>query len=65
MAAVANGNQWLQVDMTTAYKFQKVLIQGREDGDMWTTEFTITYSNDGVTFTLYANDSGNSVFYLI
>ena len=61
MAAVTDGNQWLQVDMTTPYKFRKLMIQGREDADMWVTEFTVTYSNDGVTFTLYENSSGDSV----
>ena len=61
MAAITDGNQWLQVDMTTAYKFQKVMIQGREDEDMWVTDFTITYSDDGVVFRLYENVTGNSV----
>ena len=61
VAAVNDINQWLQVDMTTAYKFQKVMIQGREDEDMWVTKFTITYSDDGAVFELYKNINGTSV----
>ena len=67
MAAVTDGNQWLQVDLTTPYKFRKLMIQGREDADMWVTEFTVTYSNDGSVFVLYTNINGtsvNTVFFL-
>ncbi|KAK2177983.1 hypothetical protein NP493_567g04005 [Ridgeia piscesae] len=58
--AITDGNQWLQVDMTKPYKFRKLMIQGREDADMWVTEFTITYSNDGSVFVLYKNINGTS-----
>ena len=67
VAAVTDGNQWLQVDMTKPYKFRKLMIQGRSDADMWVTEFTITYSNDGSVFVLYTNINGtsvNTVFFL-
>ena len=48
-------HQWLQVDLGAKTEVTGIQIQGRQDADQWVTSFTISYSNDGITYTFYQN----------
>ena len=48
-------HQWLQVDLGAKTEVTGIQIQGRQDADQWVTSFTISYSNDGTTYTFYQN----------
>ena len=63
-ASILDTSQWLQLDMTEPYKYQKVIIQGRQDEAMWVTLYKIWYSTDGVTFLQYADHNATDVRHL-
>ena len=46
-------SQWLQVDLGKKTEVTGIKTQGRQDTDQWVTSYTISYSNDGHTFTSY------------
>ncbi|CAH3171312.1 unnamed protein product [Porites evermanni] len=48
-------HQWLQVDLEGKTEVTGIEIQGRQDDDQWVTNFTISYSSDGTTYTSYQN----------
>ena len=48
-------HQWLQVDLEIKTEVSGIKIQGRQDTDQWVTNFTISYSSDGTTYTSYQN----------
>ena len=52
-AGAANANQWLQVNLAEITKVTGTKLQGRQDADQWVTSYTVSYSNDGTTFTSY------------
>jgi len=49
-------SQWLQVDLGKKTEVTGIKTQGRQDADQWVTSYTITYSNDGHTFTSYRSN---------
>ncbi|KAL3841579.1 hypothetical protein ACJMK2_019700, partial [Sinanodonta woodiana] len=54
---------YYQVDMKEPYKFTKIHLQGRQDAQMFVTNFSISYSDDERTgFTWYYNDLNQSTF---
>ena len=48
-------HQWLQVDLEVKTEVSGIKIQGRQDADQWVTNFTISYSSNGTTYTSYQN----------
>ena len=48
-------HQWLQVDFEGKTEVTGIEIQGRQEDDQWVTNFTISYSSDGTTYTSYQN----------
>ena len=51
-------NQWLQVDLLGQADVSEVQTQGREDCcNQFVTTFTISYSEDGTTFTNYTQNT--------
>ena len=48
-------HQWLQVDLEGKTEVTGIEIQGRQEDDQWVTNFTISYSSDGTTYTSYQN----------
>ena len=48
-------HQWLQVDLEVKTEVSGIKIQGRQDADQWVTNFTISYSINGTTYTSYQN----------
>ena len=56
---------WLQVDLGSYQVVSKVATQGR-DGTyvQWVTSYTLSYSQDGVTF-IYYRDQQNRVSFLL
>ncbi len=59
--SVSDGNQWIQVNMTSPYRFQKILTQGQQDAPYWVTSYHILYSDDAVTFVTYSDENGTNV----
>ncbi|XP_068671097.1 uncharacterized protein [Montipora foliosa] len=47
--------QFLQIDLGQVTKVTRIAHQGRSDANWWTTSYTLSYSNDGVTFKPYNN----------
>ncbi|XP_060555809.1 uncharacterized protein LOC132716530 [Ruditapes philippinarum] len=63
VAGVLDTNQYIEVDMSLAYKFTKVHIQGREDADEWVTSFKIfSYNEDTATWDEYTHSNGQNIF---
>ena len=57
-ARTSDVNQWLQVDLLGITKVTGIKTQGREDCcNQWVKTYTISYSNDGTTFTNYTQDN--------
>ena len=48
-------HQCLQVDLEGKTELTGIKIQGRQEDDQWVTNFTISYSSDGTTYTSYQN----------
>ena len=43
-------NQWLQIDLGSTMKVNKIATQGRQDTSQWVTSFQLSYSIDGSSF---------------
>ena len=54
-AAFKDKNQWIQVTSILPKSWSCVATQGRGDADQWVTEFVVTYSSDGMTWTAVDN----------
>ena len=46
--------QWLQVDLGSFTKVTRVATQGRNGHDQWVTKYKLQYSDDGLSFHMYA-----------
>ena len=46
--------QWLQVDLGSFTKVTRVATQGRNGYDQWVTKYKLQYSDDGLSFHMYA-----------
>ena len=53
-------NQWLQVDLNTFAQVTVIATQGRHGFKEWVTKYSMQYSDDGVTFTLYKESDSSS-----
>ncbi|PFX33163.1 Neuropilin-2 [Stylophora pistillata] len=53
-------NQWLQVDLNTFARVTVIATQGRHGFKEWVTKYSMQYSDDGVTFTLYKESDSSS-----
>ena len=49
-------HQWLQVDLGQEMEVQAIQSQGRQDRYQWVKSYTVSYSNDGITFTAYGQN---------
>ena len=56
-AGTINVNQWLQVDLLGQKDISEIKTQGRDCCDQFVKTYTISYSNDGTTFTDYKDQS--------
>ena len=56
-AGINDAKQWLQVDLGQSAMVTGIKTQGREDADQWVTSYTVSYSNDGTTFTSYRQNA--------
>ena len=53
--------QWLQVDLEKYTTVTGLATQGRSDEDQWVTKYRLQYSNDGVNFHWYREQTVGSV----
>ena len=53
--------QWLQVDLEKYTTVTGLATQGRSDEDQWVTKYRLQYSNDGVNFRWYREQTVGSV----
>ena len=53
--------QWLQVDLETYATVTGLATRGRSDADQWVTKYRMQYSNDGVNFHWYREQTVGSV----
>ena len=67
-AADSDSTPWLQVDLGKAFEVCGVAIQGSSGFPEWVTDFKLSYSSDGITWTTYKYEYGTEVvrfpFYL-
>ena len=54
-------NQWLQVDFKYRATITDILTQGRGRYNQWVRSYTVSYSNDGVTFKPYQRSGKDKV----
>jgi hypothetical protein len=54
-------NQWLQVDFKYKATITDILIQGRGRSNQWVRSYTVSYSDDGVTFKSYKKSGKDKV----
>ena len=52
---------WLQINFTKSLQVCGVATQGDRNGKKWTTEFTLSFSNDGTEWSCYKNDDGEEM----
>ena len=52
---------WLQINFTKSFQVCGVATQGDRNGTKWTTEFTLSFSNDGTEWSCYKNDDGEEM----
>ena len=58
-AKEANRNDdWLQVDLGKTIQVCAVATQGDRNGNEWTTDFKLSYSSDGNSWTTYKDADG-------
>lgn len=55
LSQYADSRQFLQIDLGNVTKVTAIALQGRYDAGQWTKTFTLSYANDGATFTEYKN----------
>jgi len=48
-----NAGQWIQIDFSSVKTIAAVATQGNSNGGEWPASYSISYSNDSVTFTSY------------
>ena len=51
-------DDWLQVDLGKTIQVCAVATQGDRNGNEWTTDFKLSYSSDGNSWTTYKNADG-------
>ncbi|KAK3095292.1 hypothetical protein FSP39_012895, partial [Pinctada imbricata] len=56
-------NQHIEVNLTESYQIHVIQIQGQEDEANWVTSFSVYYSDDAGTWTLYTNGTGATVLH--
>ena len=54
-------DDWLQVDLRKTIQVCAVATQGDRNGDEWTTDFKLSYSSDGNTWTSYKDSNGREM----
>ena len=52
---------WLQIYFTKPFQVCGVATQGDKNGTKWTTEFTLSFSNDGSERSCYKDDNGEEM----
>ena len=62
LAAPSDDNHWLQVDLVNkTTKVTRVATQGRNQHNLWVTEYKLQYSNDTVNMQDYKEQQQDSV----
>ena len=56
-----SNNEWLQVDLAKTVQLCAVATQGDANGNEWTTDFKLSYSTDGNSWTPYKDSNGLEV----
>ena len=56
-----NRYQWFEVDFKRAMRVIKIATMGRQDAAQWVTQYFVTYSQDGVSFAEYKENSNRKV----
>ena len=56
-----NRYQWLSVDFGRPMRVTKLASQGRHDARQWVTQYYLSYSQDGVYFAEYKQNSARRV----
>ena len=56
-----NRYQWYQVDFGRPTRVVKVATQGRQDARQWVTQYYLSYSQDGVHFAEFKQNSNRKV----
>ena len=56
-----NRYQFLQVDLKRPTRLTKIATQGRQDVRQWVTRYYLTYSQDGVNFADFKENSNRKV----
>ncbi|XP_054713671.1 uncharacterized protein LOC129223130 [Uloborus diversus] len=59
VAAVADENQYIQVDFIDSQNVSGILTKGREDIPQWVTAFAVGYSNDGLRWSKIMDDDNS------
>ena len=57
-----NSNPWVQIDLQTILTVDGIDTQGGGDGGSWVKTFTVSYSNDGITFDVYEQSGVEKVW---
>ena len=57
----ARDDDWLQVDLGRTIEVCGVATQGDRNGNEWTTDFKMSYSHDGASWTTYKDGNGAEV----
>ena len=57
----ARTDDWLQVDLGKTFQVCAVATQGDRNGNEWTTDFKLSYSSDGNTWTSYKDSNGREM----
>ena len=57
----ARDDDWLRVDLGKSIEVCGVATQGDRNGNEWTTDFKLSYSADGNTWTTYKDGNGAEV----
>ena len=57
----ARTDDWLQVDLRKTIHVCSVATQGDRNGNEWTTDFKLSYSSDGNTWTNYKDSNGREM----
>ena len=61
VAATNDVNQYWAIDFLETHRVLEVMIQGREDAEMWVESFKLQYLNDSGVFTEYTDNTNSSV----
>lgn len=58
-----NRLQWYQVNFGRPTRVVKFSTQGRQDARQWVTQYYLTFSQDGIQFAEYKENSNRKVLY--